>query len=124
MTMTEPRPHQPAGSEPATEVSPEEWPAWCKKASADLSGHELDLYFTDPALGDVRLAEDQPLVAIEHDELGPNTAFTIVYGDGVVPMRHVIADPRVVMQQCDRDGVIRSATITDATGRRTFVGLA
>lgn len=122
--MTEHRPHQPAGHDTITEVSPEEWPAWCQKASAHLSGHELDLHFVDPALGDVRLAEDQPLLAIEHDKVGPNTAITIKYGDGVLPLRHVIAKPRELLVEHDAAGAIRAATITDATGRRTFLGLA
>lgn len=122
MTMDGSR--QPAGDGATVEVSPRDWPAWCEQASADLGGHELDLHFSDPALGEVRLAEDQPLVAIEYDELGPNTALTVKYGDGVLPLRHVIVEPRELLVERDHTGVIRAATITDATGRRTFLGLA
>ncbi len=122
--MAEQHPHQPPGTGMVTEVARDEWPAWCRQASADLRGHELDLHFADPALGEVRLAEDQPLVAIEHDEVGPNAALTIKYGDGVLPLRHVIVEPRELLVEHDQAGVIRAATITDATGRRTFLGLA
>lgn len=121
--MTAQPPHQPGGSDTATEVSPGEWPAWCADASARHRGRKLILHVADDALGHVRLAEGQPFVAVEHDTVGPNVALTIKYGAGVVPVRYVTAEPQEVLQHRDDSGQVQEATIVDSTGRRTFVSL-
>lgn len=115
---------QPNGTGTSTEVPRDDWATWCAEATERQSGRELVLYFEDEALGSVRLAEGQPFVAIEHDELGPSVAFTIKYGSGVVPVRYVIAEPRQVTQQRNDAGEVHQVLIIDSTNRRTFVSLA
>jgi len=106
------------------EVPPEEWPSWCARATSSLSGRELVLHVADQALGDVRLAQGQPFVAIEHDDVGGIVALTIKYGSGVVPVNYVIAQPQAVRQHLDEAGDVQEVSIIDTTGRRTYVGLA
>lgn len=117
------QPQDPVGAT-TSPIPRAEWPSWCEEASARHRGRELILHFADDALGDVRLAEGQPFVAIEHDTLGPTVAITIKYGAGVVPVRYVIAQPQEVLQHLDAEGRVYEVTIVDSTGRRTFVSLA
>jgi hypothetical protein len=107
----------------ATEIGSDQWSRWCEEATADLGGRDMVLQFADRGIGEVQLADGQPFVAIEYDELGPSVAFTIKYGDGVLPVRHVIAEPRDVRQQRDADGAIERVTIEDKTGRRTLIAV-
>ncbi len=106
-----------------TEVAPEDWPTWCREATEANAGRTLVMHFSDTALGDVRQGKGQPFVSIEHDQLGPAVALTIRYGDGVVPINYVIADPREVQQHRDADGEVTQVVILDGTGRRTFASL-
>jgi Family of unknown function (DUF5335) len=103
------------------EIKSVEWSRWCADTTAGLVGREIVLRFADQGVGEVRLADGKPFVAIEYDELGPAVAFTIKYGDGVLPVRHVVAEPRDVQQQLDADGVVERVTIEDSTGRRTLM---
>jgi hypothetical protein len=121
--MTEEKELRPGAAAATEEVPPGEWPEWCRQASQRQHGRVLVLYFADDALGEVRLAEGQPFVAIEHDQLGKSVALTLKYGDGVVPMRYVIANPRQVLLEKDDEGQVRQVTIVDITGRRTFISL-
>ncbi len=114
------RSEEPGGE---TEIDSGQWPTWCTEATADLAGRELDLRFADKAIGEVQLADGQPLISIEYDELGPAIALIIKYGDGVLPVRHVIAAPRDVRQRLDAEGAIERVTIDDSTGRRTRLSL-
>ena len=116
------RPAESSGS--ASEIPHDEWPTWCKSASDRLSGRGLNLYYQDVALGEVRLADGQPFVALEHDVVAEMEALTVKYGDGVVPVRHVIAEPSEVLQRLDAAGDIDLVTILDSTGRKTFISLA
>ena len=118
--MSDERQDAPAG----TEVPHQEWRAWCRSASESMGGHEIILTYADVALGEVRLAEGQPFVSIEHVEIGSVETLTIKYGAGVVPVRHVIAEPREILQQQGDAGQVEQMTIVDATSRRTFVRLA
>jgi hypothetical protein len=106
-----------------SEVPREEWPSWCAKATADHSGRGVVLRQADRAIGEVRLAEGQRLVAIEHDEFGKTEALTIKCGSSAVPVSYVVAEPRSIRQHRDQAGVIESFSIVDATGRRTLVDL-
>ena len=114
----------PDESGTTTEIPRDDWASWCVEATERQAGRELRLHFEDDALGSVRLAEGQPFIAIEHDELGAAVAFTITYGAGVVPVRYVIAEPREVKQHHDEAGEVQQVTIVDSTNRRTFVSLA
>lgn len=114
--------HEP-GRGDTTEIEPGRWSAWCVETTAVLAGHELVLSFADRGIGEVQLAEGMPFVAIEYDELGPAVAFTIKYGDGALPVRHVIAEPQDVRQRHDEHGAVESVTIEDKTGRRTHISL-
>lgn len=106
------------------EVAAEQWSSWCKEATTDHAGRELNLHFADRGVGEVRLADGQRFVAIEYDELGPAVAITIKYGDQVLPVRHVVAAPLQVRQHRDPSGNVDRITIADSTGRRTFLSLA
>ena len=106
-----------------TDIEPDDWPTWCREATEANGGRTLVMHFSDSALGDVRQGTGQKFISIDHDKLGPAVALTIKYGDGVVPINYVIADPREVQQHRDADGVVKQVTITDGTGRRTFVSL-
>lgn len=106
-----------------TEIESDQWPRWCEETTADLGGRDMALRFADRGIGEVQLADGLPLVAIEYDELGPAVAITIKYGDGVLPVRHVIAAPLDVRQQRDASGDVERVTIDDSTGRRTVIAL-
>lgn len=106
-----------------TSVAAEDWQSWCHEATEDLAGRTMTLRFQDRALGEVQLAEGQPFVAIEFDQLGPSVALTVKYGDGVVPVRYVIADPREVQQHRDDRDQVRQVAIVDGTGRRIQLSL-
>ena len=100
-----------------------EWSAWCASCTAAQSGRVLTLSFIDAALGEVELASEQPLLAIDYDELGSSVAFTIRYGTGVVPINYVIAEPRIVTEEFGSDDRVARLVIEDKTRRRTFVAL-
>jgi hypothetical protein len=104
-----------------TEVPREEWPDWCSAATSDLGGREVVLRQADRALGEVRLAEGQRLVAIEHDTLGGTEALTIKCGSIAVPVTYVVAEPRSIRQHRGGTGEINGFSIVDATERRTVV---
>ena len=106
------------------EVPREEWPSWCAAATSEHRGREVVLHQADRALGEVRLAEGQRLVAIEHDEFGKTEALTIKCGSSAVPVSYVVAEPRYIRQRRDRAGAVSEVRIVDATGRRTLVSLA
>ena len=103
------------------EVPHEEWPNWCSAATSDLSGREVVLRQADRALGEVRLAEDQRLVAIEHDKFGRTEALTIKCGSTAVPVSYVVAEPRSIRQRRGQSGEIKEVSIVDATERRTVL---
>jgi hypothetical protein len=107
-----------------SEIPHEEWPSWAAKTTSDHVGREVVLHQADRALGEVRLAEGQSLVAIEHDEFGRTEALTIKCGSSAVPVSYVIAEPRSIRQHHDQAGEIDELSIVDATGRRTLVSFA
>jgi Family of unknown function (DUF5335) len=121
---TKPTQAGPSGPGATIEIESGRWSAWCVETTAVLAGRDLDLSFADRGIGEVQLADGMHFVAIEYDELGPAVAFTIKYGDGALPVRHVIAEPQDVRQRHDRDGAIESVTIEDKTGRRTLIVVA
>lgn len=105
------------------EVPHEEWPSWCAKATSDHRGREVVLRQADRALGEVRLAEGQRLVAIEHDVFGRTETITIKCGSSAVPVSYVVAEPRSIRQRRVEAGDVEEVSIVDATGRRTSLGL-
>jgi Family of unknown function (DUF5335) len=122
--MTDERRTTTGSQSQGTEVPREEWPDWCERATSDYSGREVVLHQADRALGEVRLAQGQRLVAIEHDEFGKTEALTIKCGSTAVPVSYVVAEPRSIQQHHDAAGEVREVSIVDATGRRTLVKLA
>ena len=108
----------------ATEVPRDEWHSWCERATADYSGRILVLRRKDRALGEVRLAEGQRFVAVDHEKFGTNETLTIKYGTGTVPVSYVVFQPQSIRQHRDEAGVVQAVSIIDATGRRTLVSLA
>ena len=116
--------HPAALPEGATEVPPDRWSDWCARASQEGRGRPVSLHYADVALGEVQLAQGEPLVGIDHEELGGTVALTIRYGDGVVPRRHVVAEPRRVLEEQDDSGRLVLLVIVDSTRRMTWVGLA
>lgn len=121
--MTDERDTTTANQGAESEVPRQEWPSWCAQATADHSGREVVLRQADRALGEVRLAKGQRLVAIEHDTFGKTEALTIKCGSTAVPVSYVVAEPRSIRQHRDQAGAIDSFSIVDATGRRTLVDL-
>lgn len=121
--MTEERETTTGNEANASEVPHEEWPSWCAKATEDHSGRAVVLHQADRALGEVRLAEGQRLVSIEHDLFGRTEALTIKCGSSAVPVSYVVAEPRSIRQHRDQAGDIDGFSIVDATGRRTLVSL-
>lgn len=119
--MTDEQDATARNTDDVSEVPHEEWPAWCAKATSDHIGHEVVLRQADRALGEVRLAEGQRLVAIEHDVFGKTEAITIKCGSIAVPVSYVVAQPRSVHQHRDRAGDIEEFSIVDVTGRHTFI---
>jgi hypothetical protein len=107
-----------------TEVPREDWPEWCAKTTTDYTGREVVLHQADRALGKVRLAQGQRLVAIEHDEFGKTEALTIKCGSDAVPVSYVVAEPRSIRQHRAQSGDIEGFSIVDATGRLTLLSLA
>jgi len=117
-TATEPSPNA------THEVERDRWPAWCGRLTEEHAGRDLRLYFVDEALGEVRLADGIPFIAIDHDQLGSAVAFTVRYGDGVVPIRYVIAEPRVVQEAPASSGDGVDLVIEDSTRRKSFVEIS
>ena len=111
-------------SDATSEIERDEWPAWCARLTEQWSDRHLHLSFVDEALGEIQLADGLPFLSIEHDQLGTAVAFTIRYGDGILPIRHVIAEPRSVREGLDTAGVLSRVTIEDSTRRKTFVGIS
>jgi hypothetical protein len=122
--MTDHTDTTPEKRDDVSEVPREEWPSWAAKATSDHVGREVVLHQADRALGEVRLAAGQSLVAIEHDEFGRTEALTIKCGSSAVPVSYVIAEPRSIRQHHDEAGDIDELSIVDATGRRTLVSFA
>ena len=112
-----------ADREGFTDVAREEWPDWCARTSSEQSGREVLLHRADRAIGEVRLAEGQTLVAIEHDAFGRTDVLTIKCGSDVVPVSYVVAEPCSIRQSLDEAGDIRQVNIVDATGRHTRLTL-
>jgi hypothetical protein len=106
-----------------TEVPRDEWHAWSEQATSENSGRAVDLLQSDRALGEVRLAEGQQLVAIEHDVFGKTEALTIKCGTSAVPVSYVVAEPRSIRQRRNAAGEVQDVRIVDVTGRRTVVDL-
>jgi Family of unknown function (DUF5335) len=107
--------------ESASEVPQDAWSEWSRATSSDRAGRPILLRFADVALGAVKVAEGTPFVAIDHDELAGSVALTIRFGDGVVARSHVVADPRHILAEEDRDGHVTLIVIEDSTRRRTFL---
>lgn len=122
--MNDKRDTTPENQGHSTEVPREEWPAWCARATAEHGGRELVLRQADRALGEVRLAEGQRLVAVEHETFGKSEILTIKYGSGAVPVNYVISEPRSIRQHRDEAGGVWQVSIVDAVGRSTFISLA
>ena len=116
--------HPAALPEGATEVPRDRWSEWAARASQEGRGRPVSLRYADVALGEVQLAQGEPLVAIDHEELGGTVALTIRYGDGVVARRHVVAEPQRVLEEQDDAGRLVLLVIVDSTRRMTWVGLA
>jgi hypothetical protein len=121
---------QPIDTEPAalpegaTDVPRDQWSEWFARASQEVRGRSVSLRYADVALGEVQLAQGEPLVAIDFEELGGTVALTIRYGDGVVARRHVVAEPQRVLEEQDDAGKLVLLVIVDSTRRMTSVGLA
>ena len=121
--MTEQRDATSANQSHVTEVPRKDWPEWCAKATSEHSGREVVLHQADRALGEVRLAKGQRLVAIEHDRFGKTEALTIKCGSRAVPVSYVVAEPRSIRQHRDQAGDVEGFSVIDATGRRTSLSL-
>jgi hypothetical protein len=121
--MTDQRNTTTARGGQVTEVPRGEWPEWCAKATSEHGGREVVLRQADRALGEVRLAAGQRLVAIEHDEFGRTEALTIKCGSTAVPVSYVVAEPRAIELHLDVAGDILEVSIVDATGRWTYLSL-
>lgn len=121
--MTEQNDATAANQSDVTEVPREDWPAWCAQATTEHSGREVVLHQADRALGEVRLAKGQRLVAIEHDKFGKTEALTIKCGSEAVPVSYVVAEPRTIRQHHDRAGAVEGFSVIDATGRLTSLSL-
>ena len=106
-----------------TELESSDWSSWCETTTTDLAGRQVAVQFADQGIGEVQLTDAQRFVSIEYEKLGPAVAFTIRFGDGVVPRQHVVAAPRDVRLQRDADGSIEHVLIEDSTGRRTVMSI-
>jgi hypothetical protein len=108
----------------STEVPRDEWPSWCARTTSDHGGRDVVLRRADRVIGEVRLADGQPLVSIEHDEFGKTETLTIKCGSNEVPVNYVVAEPQSIEERHDEAGEVRELTIIDTTGRRTMISLA
>ena len=119
--MTDARDQTTKDRDATGEVPHDEWPQWCDEITSDNAGRRVALLQSDRALGDVRLAEGEPLVALEHDKFGKMESLTFKCGSQEVPVSYVVAEPRSVVQQRDRSGDLVEVRVADATGRRLQV---
>ena len=72
-----------------------DWPAFADQFSQDNLGRPVGVEIASPALGDERLAEKTPLVAIDFDPQGQGTILVTV-GQGETTMTHTIPVPETV----------------------------
>ena len=103
------------------DVPHDAWERWCAETTAGQRGRDVELHQADRALGKVKLAETQALVAIEYERFGSTETLTIKCGSSAVPVSYVVSGPRTISQQRGKDGVIDAVDVVDATERRTSI---
>jgi uncharacterized protein YuzE len=86
-----------------TQIKRADWPAFADQFSQDNQGRPIGVEIASQALGDERMAEKVPLVAIDFDHQGQGT-FLITLGQGEATMTHTILAPETVWVRNDPDG--------------------
>ena len=79
-----------------------DWPAFADQFSRNNQGRPVGVEIVSQALGDERVAEEAPLVAIDFDHQGRGT-FLITVGQGERTMTHPITVPETVWLRSDQD---------------------
>ncbi len=108
----------------SVEIARDEWPDWCIRMTETGSGRTMSLRFSDEALGEVELSDGASFMGIDDQQLAGTITLTIRYGHGGLPMQHVVAAPRQIVQTSDASGRIVLVEIVDSTHRRTFISLS
>ena len=103
------------------EIPAEGWEAWCDTFTNGNRGRSLSIDLVDDELGDERLAEGLPLVAIDYDPADKGDDFVVSYGQEAAPTSHVIQAPAGLWQAQDANGLVVSLEIEDKSGRRTIL---
>ena len=122
--MSEQRPGEQETPASSVEIPRDEWSDWCTRMTEADGGRTMSLRFTDEALGEVDLSDDQSFIGLDYEQLGSAIALTIHYGHYVLAMHHVIAEPRQILQESDASGRTVLVEIVDSTRRRTFISLS
>ena len=103
------------------DIPAEGWEAWCDTFTKGNRGRLLSIELVDDEIGDERLAEGLPLVAIDYDPIDKGDDFVVSYGEEVAPTSHVIRAPARLWQAQDADGLVVALEIEDESGRRTIL---
>ena len=122
--MSEERPGEQETPGPSVEIPRDEWSDWCTRMTEADRGRTMSLHFADETLGEVDLSDEQPFMGIDQQQLGSAIVVTIQYGHGLLPLRHVVAEPRQILQASDASGRTVRVEIVDSTRRRTFISLS
>ena len=80
-----------------------DWPAFADQFSQDNQGRPVSVEIVSQDLGDERMAEKVPLVAIDFDHQGQGT-FLITVGEGENTLTHTIPSPETVWLRSDPGG--------------------
>ena len=122
--MSEERPGDQETPGSSVEIPRDEWSDWCTRITEADRGRTMSLRFTDEALGEVGLSDEEPFMGIDHQQLAGAITLTIQYGGDVLAMYHVIAQPRQILHASDASGRTVLVEIVDSTRRPTFISLS
>jgi hypothetical protein len=86
-----------------TQIKRADWPAFADQFSQDNQGRPVGVEIASQALGDERMAEKIPLVAVDFDPQGQGTILVTV-GQGETTMTHTIPVPETVWLRSDPGG--------------------
>jgi hypothetical protein len=103
------------------EIPAEGWEDWCDTFTNGNRGRSFNIDLVDDEMGDERLIEGLPLVAIDYDPADKGDDFVVTFGDELAPTSYVIPAPARLWQAQDANGLVVALEIEDESGRRTIL---
>jgi hypothetical protein len=105
-------------------IPQERWLEFFDQFSDGNRRRHISIEILDSELGDEKLIQNAPLMAMVYDPPHKGDKLTIEIGKNEVTYAHTIDSPKEVLTGQDANGIVLAVQIRDATGIPTLIKLA